>query len=343
MATNVFLSTGGLYTAAKYLYPPFFAFLVAPLASVPFDVAEKLWFFILLASLAGSFFFLFTSFSERSSLLLALLIFLFSQFEPLYVGLSYYQADLLILFILVVAYRLERKGLFFGSGACLALGALIKVTPLYFLFYFLVSKKWRSMAGFIGGLLFFGGLSVLSVGTKGWADFFLYGVPALLENSAGNRLDLSFTNLLLSIQRLLGREEIGKSSLWIRTGSIAFSVTVLFSLWFFLRKDKAHSLELRYATIICAMLLSASTMMETHLVLLLFPFSILVSLFFQYPEKNTKHILFTSVAFAMIALRYGYTAPFFQERGWALLFAKAKFFGTCLTYLCCLFFRADKT
>ena len=333
------LSEGTLYSPAfEFLYPPFFAFLVVPLLRFPVSVAENIWFLILLAALFSSFFLLVTSFSKRSSLLWALSLFVFSQFEPLYVELSYSNVDLLILFTLVVAYRLEQKGLFFWSGVCLALGALIKITPASFLFYFLITKKWKSILGFLGGLLFFSALTFLLVGVKGWSDFFLVGVPQLLVGNTGNRLNQSFANSLLRIYQILGRGEgLGKSSPWVWAGSFAFTVVIIFSLWHFIKKGKHRPLGLEYAAVICAMLLSSPTMNETHLVILLFPFSILIGFFFQNPPKETRWVFWTGVAFTIVALRYGYTAPFLGGKLWGLPLAKARFFGTCLTYLCCLF------
>jgi len=337
------LSEGNLYTETYgYFYPPFSAFLIAPLTYVSVYVAEKIWFFILLASLLSSFFLLVTSFSKRTFLFWALLFFVFSQFEPLYVELSYYQVDLLILWILIVAYRLEGKKLFFWSGFFLAIGASIKITPLFFLFYFLVTKKWKSIVGFFAGFLCCSLLALFLVGMKGWVDFFQIGIPRLLIGSSGNSLDQSFANSLVRIEEVLrGGEGLQKASPWVRTGSVAFSMSIIFSLWHFLKKGKHHPLGLEYAAVICAMLLSATTMNETHLVLLLFPFLILVSGLFHIPH-HPKQMVLTSIAFVVVALHYGYNAPFLKEALWTLPLAKAKFFGTCLAYLCCLSFLGEE-
>ena len=342
---KTFLSDRDLYpVSSEYFYPPLSVVLIAPFTLFPVDPAEKMWFFTLLACLGGSFFLLVRSFPERPPLFWALFFFLFSQFEPLYVELAYYQIDLLILLILVMAYRFEEKGFFFWSGFCLAIGSLIKIMPAFFLLYFLMTKKWKSILGFFGGLLFGSLVTVLLFGMRVWPDFFLRGVPRLLNGSAGNSLDQSFTNILLRIQEILGAGEgIQKSSLVIRTGSLIFSTVMILSLWSSIKERAHRPLGAEYAAVICAMLLSATTMNETHLVLLLFPFSILMTFFFQNPGKNTRGAFFVSLAFTIVALHYGYTAPFLKGRVWGLCLAKAKFFGTVLTYLCCLSLLTRRT
>ena len=327
-----------LYNSPNYLYPPFFLALIAPFAFMNIGLAERIWFFFLLILLGGSLYLLMASFSRKTPLFWALAFFIFSHFEPLYVELSYLQADLVVLFTIVVAYRLEQKGLPFWAGVSLAVGSLIKISPIFFVLYFIVSKKWKATAGFVGGLLFFSALTLPFVGWQGWSDFFRFGFPNLLENSAGNRLDQSFTNLLLHLREMAApSEKIRKSFIWIRVGSLLFAALILFSLWNSLRKRTGkRSLGLEYASVICAMLLCATTMNETHLVLLLFPFFMLAYFLFYQFEKKAVVIFITGVAFTLIGLQYGYTTYSFDNFLLGAFLAKTKFFGTCLIYFCCL-------
>ena len=336
-AVKAFLSGNKLYgDSLTYYYPPFSVFLIAPLTHLAMSLAEKVWFFVILLSLLVSFFLLVRSVPTRHSIFWALSLFVFSQFEPLYVDLSYYQMDLIILLILVTAYRLELRGLSFWTGVVLSLGSLIKITPIFFLFYFFVLKKWRSILGFLSGLVFFSVLTLPFFGVESWSDFFLLVIPRLLRESERNRLDQSFTNLLLDLRAGLGGKVLSKSDPWILAASATFALVILLSLWVALKRRKGDLLGLEYAATICAMLLSSSMMRETHLVLLLFPFWVMASFLFQSAKRDLRIVFLTAIAFTVVALRYAYTAPFLEKALGGFLLAKAKFFGTVLAYLCSL-------
>ncbi len=128
-----------------FIYPPFAALVLTPLAAVPWTGAVLLLFALSLAALGITFYAitrsLWPSGDRRKALLVASLAITPALFlEPVRQTLGFGQINLLLMG-LVAADCLLARGRYRGIGVGLA--AAIKLTPMAFLLFFLVRKDFR--------------------------------------------------------------------------------------------------------------------------------------------------------------------------------------------------------
>lgn len=142
--------------AELFSYPPAFAFLMAPFAAMPMGLRIVVWYLVSIAATIGCFWV-----SEK--LVLKLLPGRWSQIElawlrivTVIVSLKFvlavfeYQAyDTLAAFIIVLGLWAVLQNRTFVSGALLALAAAIKATPLVFLPYLVVKRRFVAAAIFV--------------------------------------------------------------------------------------------------------------------------------------------------------------------------------------------------
>ncbi|ANN20116.1 hypothetical protein SD37_33960 [Amycolatopsis orientalis] len=135
-----------------FIYPPFAALLLTPLALLPWTGAVVLLFALSLAALGVSFYaitrVLWPSGDRRKTLLIAALAVTPSLFlEPVRQTLGFGQINLLLMG-LVAADCLLARGRYRGIGVGLA--AAVKLTPMAFLLFFLVRKDFRGALTAVG-------------------------------------------------------------------------------------------------------------------------------------------------------------------------------------------------
>ncbi|MEV7554365.1 glycosyltransferase 87 family protein [Amycolatopsis sp. NPDC089917] len=135
-----------------FIYPPFAALMLTPLALVPWTASVFLLFALSLAALGVTFYAvtrtLWPSGDRRKALLVASLAITPALFlEPVRQTLGFGQINLLLMG-LVAADCLLARGRYRGIGVGLA--AAVKLTPMAFLLFFLVRKDFRGALTSVG-------------------------------------------------------------------------------------------------------------------------------------------------------------------------------------------------
>ena len=142
--------------AELFSYPPAFGFLMAPFAAMPMGPRIVVWYLVSIAATVGCFW-------VCEKLVLRLLPGCWSQIElawlrivTVIVSLKFvlavfeYQAyDTLAAFIIFLGLWAILQNRAFASGALLALAAAIKATPLVFLPYLVVKRRFVAAAIFV--------------------------------------------------------------------------------------------------------------------------------------------------------------------------------------------------
>jgi hypothetical protein len=147
-----------IFRHSRFLYPPLVAELFRPLAALPYRGAKLLFTAAMLAAWGAAG--LLLGGDRRSR------IWFFGSsalFFPLYRHLERGQIDLLILLLLVLAWRAEETRPL-GAGAALALGTLFKPGLLMLLPVLWASGRARVVAGALGASLALIGLTVVIAG-----------------------------------------------------------------------------------------------------------------------------------------------------------------------------------
>lgn len=132
---------------AAFLYPPFVALALAPLAAVGYSSAYLLWFILNCLLLVGVLVALqrYLQLSRSGSVLLVVAG---ASFFPLFATLAQGQVSMLLLAVLTASFlalRSEREG---WAGAFLALALIKPPYVLPFLILLLVQGRWRALASF---------------------------------------------------------------------------------------------------------------------------------------------------------------------------------------------------
>jgi hypothetical protein len=194
-----------------YEHPPFEAFLLSPLAALPFRAAYMIWgVFNAVVWLAMMFFLRACLPWPREDLAYLCLWFLFA---PVGVALFQGQSSILLLAFYAITFSSLRLKKQFRAGIWLGFG-LVKLQFVFpFALIFLIRKKWRFIAGFASSSLLLGIISVVAVGWRGIADYahLLSDVSKNPQNlSYGSAVDMptiyGFAHALLG--KVIGRTEL---------------------------------------------------------------------------------------------------------------------------------------
>lgn len=131
-----------------YLYQPLLALALQPLTLVPCDAATAIWLAFNSSLMLACAIWLARWMGRRHGAGAALATAALCVLSvPLYYGLYYGQAHLLILGACLAAVSLMRRGHPRWAGAVLAVGAFIKYLPALLLVYYLARRQWAAGIG----------------------------------------------------------------------------------------------------------------------------------------------------------------------------------------------------
>lgn len=157
---------------ASYIYPPTFAVLLYPIASLEYETAGRIFFLFNFIALLGALFIL----NTRSSILcipsITLFCTLLLSFRILENHAINNQVGLLLLLFTLIAVYYPKDWL---SGLVLSLAVIIKLTPAIFLLYFFFQKRWKFFLYFFGFLTLWSLLPFLfgvEYGLKQWENWY---------------------------------------------------------------------------------------------------------------------------------------------------------------------------
>jgi hypothetical protein len=177
-----------------YFYPPLLALALVPLASLPYPAALYLWLALVLASTV------LLAFVLRPlvgwPLALAGVLFFLPTWESLWLG----QVNALIAVLVGLMLRLSEREQDWPVGVALALGALLKVTPLLAGLVLLAQRRWRSIGA---ALLTTLGVVILSLPLVP-LDTWYRGAIYALRSDEWSPLFLSWTAILRGQPGLIG-------------------------------------------------------------------------------------------------------------------------------------------
>ncbi|PIQ86472.1 MAG: hypothetical protein COV74_04665 [Candidatus Omnitrophica bacterium CG11_big_fil_rev_8_21_14_0_20_45_26] len=145
---------------SPFVYPPFFACFIAPFTLLPIGISAGLW------NLLNLFWFGWCLF------LIKHLVHLPGQRYPSKHNLGWYllfgaltvfilfdniamaQVNILVFFLVLLGLNAMEQNRWGRAGFWIFAAAAIKLIPIIFFVYFAVKRKWRALAGGLGGFLF---------------------------------------------------------------------------------------------------------------------------------------------------------------------------------------------
>ncbi|MDR2991581.1 MAG: DUF2029 domain-containing protein [Burkholderiaceae bacterium] len=189
----------------RYVYPPPFAILLAPLARIPLAAGALLWYLLTVAAIGGA--------AVMSASLLGAtplrrkpqLVYglpLLGLVTLLVSGMLRSQASPFMFFFMIATFYFHLKNKPAAAGFSLACAALLKVFPLVLIAYFVVQRQWRAVLATAAALVLLGivlpslywGWHFNLAQIVRWID--VVGHPAMMRNTDRAQLSPLYSQLL---------------------------------------------------------------------------------------------------------------------------------------------------
>jgi len=195
-------------------------------------------------------------------------------YRPVFTHFIYLQAQIVILFLLVMMWRALQRRNDFAAGGWLAFAGLLKIFPLFMMLYLLCTRRWRALGYTL--ILFAAGFA-LTVAIIGPLSFGFFST--LMEHAApaaGTALNPKI-GIASTIVRIFGRLAPDASSHTFVFGRMALEAMLeLIVLWLTARAiahSRSNPLKAEYAFGMCVagMVLFYPNSWSHYMVLLLLP------------------------------------------------------------------------
>ena len=253
-----------------YIYPPFFALVLAPLTSLGLLAAARIWLLAVQAAFVGSLALILRIHPELTRSGRRLLLLASLGFMPVYLNLKFQQVAtvwlLLITAALWAALR-RRSGL---AGAFIAAAASLKVSPIFLIPLFARVGRWR--IALLGTAMLVALTLVTVLAAPGSWQFFTVVLPRIgvgTSNWDNGSVDGLVSRIVGLDPNLLG----GATQTVARVVIAAAAVLVIgFTLWrAHPAAEDAWTLRLSIAALTTSVLIVSSVTWQHHLVTLLLP------------------------------------------------------------------------
>jgi glycosyl transferase family 87 len=256
-----------------YIYPPFFAELLAPLTPLGLVGAARVWLLVVHAAFIGSLALLLRLHPELSRAGRRLLLVAAFGFMPVYLNLKFQQVATVWLLLLTAAVWAALRRRDTVAGGFIALAASIKVTPIFLIPLF--ARLGRLRLAIIGsGLLVIVTVITMLASPGSW-QFFTVVLPRIGLGTA-NWDNGSIDGLVSRIVQL-EPDLFGGATQTVAKVVIAAAVVVVIGLTLWYARggprvaNEAWTLRLSVAALMTSLLIVSSVTWQHHLVTLLLP------------------------------------------------------------------------
>jgi alpha-1,2-mannosyltransferase len=261
-------------TITPYVHLPLFAWLARPLLSIPFSTAATIVLLCNVVAVVVSLFLILRLAGLQSTLRwLCIAVIVCACSYPLRYGLRLGQTTPLVLLGITFLYYLNRSGHQKLSGLLLGLVISLKITPILFLCYFLIKKRWAVAVSTVITLLAIGTASVI---LAGW------------------EINLTFLNNIMRLSGLSlaswNNQPIDGFLLRWKTGGLHLYDWHLLSIPWTLKAIK-YALLAFVASLWFASLRQPMNTRDNHRDLLVFSLTLIISVMFS-PIAWTHYLLF---------------------------------------------------
>ena len=254
-----------------YIYPPFFAELLAPLTPLGLVGAARVWLLVVHAAFFSSLALILRIHPELSRAGRRLLLVAALGFMPVYLNLKFQQVAtvwlLLVTAALWAALR-RRDGL---AGGFIAVAASIKVTPIFLIPLFARLGRWR-VAIMGSGLLVIITVVTMLASPDSW-QFFTVVLPRIglgTANWDNGSIDGLVSRIVVLAPQLLGgaTQSVAKAVI-----ALAAITIIGVTLWLAGRAgtNDGWTIRLSVAALMTSLLIVSSVTWQHHLVILLLP------------------------------------------------------------------------
>lgn len=284
-----------------YIYPSFLAFMITPLAQLPYLQARFIWNIFCLLGFFASVFLTFYLLGKKPKLDISTLLVMFVFFcsMPTLENFTLGQINYIVLALILLCSYLAKERLSFFGGGVLAIAVLIKVSPVFLLLYFLWRKDYRLLFGFI---VFFGALFIgLQLLTHSADIFYLREVlPAIsgrIPDHANKSVSVWWQYLFMNNELC---SPIINLPILATILSVVSAIAVISISCFTLNRSQFNKYSfVPFAFGIVIMLLIQPYVEIHHLVMAFVPFSCLI-IFYTSQAFDWRKIILLAVTFIFL-------------------------------------------
>ena len=253
-----------------YIYPPFFALLLAPLTSLGLVAAARIWLLVVHTAFLVALALILRIHPELSRSGRRLFLLASFTFMPVYLNLKFQQVATLWLLLLTAtlwAVLRRRAGL---AGVFIAAAASLKVSPIFLIPLF--ARLGRRRIAVLGSLTLVAVTVVSILAAPGSWQFFTVVLPRIGLGTA-NWDNGSIDGLVSRIVELAPGLFGGATQVVAKVSIVTAAVVVIgITLWHAgARGEQTWSLRLGVAALITSLLIVSSVTWQHHLVTLLLP------------------------------------------------------------------------
>jgi hypothetical protein len=292
------------HMGAVYKVPPLQAILLLPTTSLPFGAVKIIWRWLSLLSAAATLVAVGRSYLTgfRASHILGFVATVIA-FRPVFDTLNYGQVDLFLLACLGGFLVLQRSQFRWLGGALVAMAGILKLYPLAFAALMAARREWRSLGGFVLGLLVLMLIAVPFVGLDTLITYTTKVIPNIGDGTAW----VENQTLNGFISRFYASElasKPGPTNALVQTatylGAIIFLGVPLILAWLHRGRPDA---DLEYGFFLTGLLLAIPAAWIHYETVLLLPF---LALIFKYGPSVAQHrILVFTVATSYLLITFG--------------------------------------
>ena len=263
-------SWGGEAWVVAYIYPPFFAELLAPLTPLGLVAAARIWLLAVHAAFFASLWLLLRIHPELSKAGRRLLLLAGLGFMPVYLNLKFQQVATLWLLLLTSTVWAALRRRDHSAGGFIAIAASLKVSPIFLIPLFARLGRWRIAISASASLVLVTLLTMLAA--PGSWQFFTVVLPRIGLGTAN--WDNGSINGLVSRIVELAPGLFGPATTTVAKVVIALATVLVIGCTLWQARpgaDAAWSVRLSVAALAVCLLIASSVTWQHHLVTLLLP------------------------------------------------------------------------
>ena len=288
-----------------YIYPPFFAELLAPLTPLGLVAAARIWLIAVHAAFFGSLALMLRIHPELSRAGRRLLLLAALGFMPVYLNLKFQQVAtvwlLLVTATLWAALR-RRDG---RAAIFIALAASLKVTPVFLIPLFL--RLGRIRLAVMGGVALLALTATTMLASPGSWQFFTVVLPRIglgTANWDNGSIDGLVSRIVQLSPNLLGDITQTAAKVAIALAALVVIGVTLWQARSLRQAANGWTLRLSVAALVTSLLIASSVTWQHHLVTLLLPLATAIAwITVRRPGQRYGWWLFAAYAMCWIDRR----------------------------------------
>lgn len=313
------------------MYTPLLAWLLQPIAKLPFQTALKAWFFLNALTLLTSVGLCAVAMrlTFRDAARVALMVIIAFRYWPTVTSFGYGQVNFALLAIVCGMILAEHRKNAFALGLLIALGAMVKPWMIGLILYPAVCRKWAALAWTIAASIILLATSFVLVGWQEWPRFLNVLAANSQQSGLVSQSILGFARLHFATNILV---EPLTTDPTLRLSFMAVGVLMVFGALGHVGRlrtaESAYEQRLRFCFVVSSLLLLLPLCHSEYLMLLLPLLWTLIASKDMPSRFGAVQIVPAVLAYGLLTRPWPTCGPELRvhHEGWKSLVVSAQFF-----------------